>query len=238
MRVFPVPNLVVLPTGDELVDVRDKPAAGQIRNSNGPMLQAQAVRAGARARLMDVARDREDSLRALISEGLKADVLVLTGGVSAGKLDLVPGVLTDMGVRVLVHKVAMKPGKPMLFGFKGQTLVFGLPGNPVSSWVCFELFVAPALRRLSGHAEPGPYWVDAFLEEDFPYRTGQPTYHPARIRLDGSALRFRPVSWFGSADLAGTGQANGFALFPAGDHVHRAGQSFSVLREGGADSNV
>jgi molybdopterin molybdotransferase len=243
VRVFLPPSVAILPTGDELVDVAEKPAAGQIRNSNGAMLLAQAQRAGADARLMETARDRLDSLRPLVEEGLReADVLVLTGGVSAGKLDLVPDVLAELGVQILVHKVAMKPGKPMLFGFRknaaqtlgwrsAQTLVFGLPGNPVSSWVCFELFVAPALRRLAGVADAEPRWIKAALEVDFAYRTSQPTYHPARIWLDEGVVRFRPVPWFGSADLAGISKANGFALFPVGDHHHRAGQVFSVLGE-------
>jgi molybdopterin molybdotransferase len=237
VKVFPAPRVAVLPTGDELVAVHEKPAAGQIRNSNGPMLRAQVQGVGAVARLLEVARDRADSIRPLVTGGLKCDVLVLTGGVSAGKLDLVPEQLADMGVRILVHKVAMKPGKPMLFGVfdrsEATTLVFGLPGNPVSSWVCFELFVAPALRRLAGHAEAGPTWFEALLEEDYPYRTSQPTYHPARIRIEGTGVRVRPVAWFGSADLAGIGGANGFVLFPPGDHHHRAGQVFSVLAANG-----
>src|SRR5207302_4101117 len=130
--------------------------------------------------------DRPESLRPLIVEGLRASVLVLSGGVSAGKLDLVPGVLQELGVAAHFHKVEMKPGKPVFFGTRGDTLVFGLPGNPVSSLVCFELFVRPALRRLAGHAEPGPFLVRAALADDFAYRTDRPTYHPAVLAADDS----------------------------------------------------
>jgi molybdopterin molybdotransferase len=228
--MYPRPSVAILPTGNELTAVGKRPRAGEIRESNGLMLHALMEQTGASAKLLGVARDTQDSLKSLIAEGLNANVLVLTGGVSAGKLDLVPDVLAGMGVKVFVHQVAMKPGKPMLFGVhKNGTLVFGLPGNPVSTWVCFELFVGPALRRLAGHAEPGPFWTAAVLDQDFAYRASQPTYHPARIRLDGPSVHFRPVPWFGSADLAGSAAANGLVLFSAGDHLHRAGQEYSVL---------
>jgi molybdopterin molybdotransferase len=180
--VVPPPRVAVLSTGDELVEASETPGPGQIRNSNGPMLLALAVRAGAVARSLGIARDRLDSLRPRIEEGLRDDVLILSGGVSAGVLDLVPGVLADAGVVAHFHKVAMKPGKPVLFGSRDasgrRTLVFGLPGNPVSALACFALFVRPALRRLAGHAEAGPRTVPAALAEDFPYRTDRPTFHP------------------------------------------------------------
>src|SRR6202011_2082986 len=113
--------------------------------------------------------------------GLRSAVLVLSGGVSAGKRDLVPGILEEVGVLAHFHQVAMKPGKPVFFGTHGQTLVFGLPGNPVSSLVCFELFVRPAIRRLQGHAAAVPPLVQASLGEDFAYKSDRPTYHPASL---------------------------------------------------------
>jgi len=161
-------------------------------------------------------------------------VLVLSGGVSAGKLDLVPGVLEALGVQAHFHKVVMKPGKPIFFGTRPNadrpaTLVFGLPGNPVSSLVCFELFVRPALRRLQGHADPHARLVRAELAEDYAYRTDRPTYHPAKLTVEDARLRVRVVPWFGSADLRGVAPANAFIVLPAGDFVHRAGQCYDVL---------
>ena len=180
-------------------------------------------------------------------------VLILSGGVSAGKLDLVPGVLEELGVQPHFHKVAMKPGKPVFFGTRVKreeaglfardwetasraaaqpprlTLVFGLPGNPVSSLVCFELFVRPAIRLLMGHADPGTELARLPLAEDFAYTTDRPTYHPARIETGELGWRVRPVPWFGSADLRGLAAANAFVVFPPGDH-YRAGQTFPVLR--------
>ena len=125
----------------------------------------------------------------------------------------------------------MKPGKPMFFGSRSHgSLVFGLPGNPVSSLVCFELFVRPAIRRLRGLDDPGTALVDARLGEDYAYRTDRPTYHPAALEITAKGWRVRAVPWFGSPDLRGLLKANAFVVFPAGDHQHRAGQVFPVLR--------
>lgn len=234
LNVRPAPSVAILPTGDEIIEPSEQPGPGQIRNSNGPMLLAQAARAGGRPKLLGIARDTAESLQRLIGEGLQADVLALSGGVSAGKLDLVPGVLAELGVRIDFHKVEMKPGKPMLFGVKDHgaqrpaTLVFGLPGNPVSALVCFELFVRPAIRGLMA-LPPGPRLVRATLVEDYAYRTDRPTYHPARLEAVDAGWRVHAVPWFGSPDLRGVAPANAFVLLPAGDHHHRAGDVLPVL---------
>lgn len=229
VKAHPAAVVAVLSTGDEVVDPAVMPAPGQIRNSNGPMLLAQVARAGAVPRYLGIAGDRLDSLRPLIADGLRTPVLVLSGGVSAGKLDLVPGVLEELGVQAHFHKVTMKPGKPVFFGTTSSCLVFGLPGNPVSSYVCFELFVRPALRRLAGHIEAGPRMIQAALAEDFAYKTDRPTYHPVQLRDSGHGWVAQPAPWFGSPDLRALTNANAFVLLPAGDHRHRAGQVFPVL---------
>jgi molybdopterin molybdotransferase len=232
-RIRPAPRVAVLSTGDEVVEAPARPGPGQIRNGNGPMLVAQAARAGAAPAYLGLARDRLESLRPLVVQGLTAEVLVLSGGVSAGKLDLVPGVLAEAGVENIFHKVEMKPGKPVFFGTGlkaagGTCLVFGLPGNPVSALVCFELFVRPAVQRLKGQL-PGPTLVRARLCEDFKYRTDRPTYYPAVLTLAEAGWQVRPIPWFGSADLRSVGAANAFVIFPVGDHVHPAGKIFEVL---------
>src|SRR5262249_29769253 len=127
-----------------------------------------------------------------------------------------------------------KPGKPVFFGTRDaaegrRTLVFGLPGNPVSSLACYELFVRPGLRRLAGRADAGLRTVSAALAEDFPYNTDRPTYHPAQLEAAGAGWRVRPVPWFGSADLRGLSRANAMVVLPAGDHRHPAGQVFDVI---------
>jgi molybdopterin molybdotransferase len=230
IKVYPRPRVALLATGDELVESSQFPGPGQIRNSNGPMLAAQVLRAGGIPHWLGIARDRVDHLRGLIAEGLRAPILLLSGGVSAGKLDLVPGVLKELGVQPHFHSVKLKPGKPLLFGTVDGALVFGLPGNPVSSLVCFELFVRPAIRRLAGHADAGPFEVRAFLTEDFPYRSDRPTYHPAWLEYRETGWTVRPVAWFGSPDLRGLTRANSFVILPAGDHLHPAGKPMSVLK--------
>jgi molybdopterin molybdotransferase len=229
VRAHPAPRLAVLSTGDEVVEAPEVPGPGQIRNGNGPMLLAQAARGGAVPRSLGTARDRPDSLRPLVAEGLRADVLVLSGGVSAGNLDLVPDILRELGVEAHFHKVEMKPGKPVFFGTREGTLVFGLPGNPVSSFVCFELFVRPALRRLRGRADPGPALVRLPLAEDFAYRTDRPTYYPARLEAGPEGWQVRPVPWLGSPDLRALTRADALVVFPPGDHRHRRGERYDVL---------
>jgi molybdopterin molybdotransferase len=227
--VVPRPRVAVLPTGDELVGAAATPGPGQIRNSNGPMLVAQTLRAGGLPQPLGIGRDSLESLRPLVEEGLKCDVLVLSGGVSAGKRDLVPDVLHEAGVVPHFHKIDLKPGKPVFFGTRDKTLVFGLPGNPVSSLVAFELFVRPALRRLRGHADPGPRVVDAALDADYAYNTDRPTYHPAFLTMTANGYRVRVVPWFGSPDLRGLLRANALVVLPPGDLLHKAGQVYSAL---------
>lgn len=230
--LHPLPHLAHLTTGDELVETDTAPGPGQIRNGNSPMLLGQAAAAGAVPYYLGIGLDRVDSLRPLIEEGLRYPVLVLSGGVSAGKLDLVPGVLRALGVEAHFHKISMKPGKPAFFGRRGDTLVFGLPGNPVSAMVCFELFVRPAIRRLAGHTDPGTRPLQAKLAEDFAYATDRPTYHPAWLEEAETGRQVRPVAWFGSADLRGLTRANALMLLPVGDQRHRAGQVMAVWRIG------
>jgi molybdopterin molybdotransferase len=220
------PRVAVLATGSELVEADTKPGPGQIRNSNGPMLVAQAARSGAVPRNLGIGRDDPKVLTAMVRDGLEnSDVLILAGGVSVGAFDLVPGVLRDLGVEEHFHKVRMKPGKPLLFGTAGSTLVFGLPGNPVSSFVCFELFVRPALRALAGHRDPGPTTATLPVCEALSAKSDRPTFHPAK--LEGTAVR--PLPWFGSADLRALLSVDALLALPAGDVRYDAGQPVPVV---------
>ncbi|GIW82272.1 MAG: molybdopterin molybdenumtransferase MoeA [Gemmatales bacterium] len=229
VRIHPQPTVAILATGNELVDVSSRPGPGQIRNSNGTMLVAQVSRGGGIPRHLGIARDDPGQLRSLIRDGLASDMLVLSGGVSAGDLDLVPGILQELGVTTHFHKVKMKPGKPVFFGTADRRLVFGLPGNPVSCFVCFELFVRPAIRALAGHKNAGPRLVRATLTEDFSYQSDRPTFHPARVTVEENGFSVRVCPWFGSADLRGILSANAFIVLPEGVAEHRAGAVFDVL---------
>ena len=232
VQVSEIPSVAVLSTGNELVDVDQSPQPGQIRNSNGPMLGALASRAGADVVSLGIGRDRMEDLRQAISQGLQEDVLVLSGGVSAGVLDLVPQVLQELGVEQVFHKVAIKPGKPLWFGVAttGQTLVFGLPGNPVSSMVCFELFVRPALQALSGGEPTGLEQTEATLHEAFHTRASRPTFFPSRLYLENNQTRVQPLPWKGSADQRTLTDANCLAYFPADQNQYDAGDTILVYR--------
>jgi molybdopterin molybdotransferase len=229
------PLVTVIPTGNELVHLSQTPGPGKIRNSNGPLLRALAQSAGARAREFPIAADNPDGLRMLILMGFGSRIIVLSGGVSAGVLDLVPNVLRELGVEEVFHKVNLKPGKPLWFGVKRhpeqgcQTLVFGLPGNPVSSLVCFELFVRPAIEKLSGREPKGLPRMTARLTQEHKQRGERPTYWPAAIKEKNGQRSVTPLPWQGSGDLRTLTDANCLAIFPPGDRVFQPGEEVTVL---------
>lgn len=231
IQVTPRPTVAVLATGDELVEPHMTPAAGQIRNSNESMIAALVTRSGGVAHPLGIARDDCDSLREKISAGLASDVLILSGGVSAGVLDLVPSVLTELGVREVFHKVSVKPGKPLWFGLfttaEGASRpVFGLPGNPVSSLVCFELFVRPALNVLRGVPSIAEQATRSLrLGAEFNHRGDRPTYWPGRRERRGGEEFAVPLKWHGSGDLRALADADGLLCFPAGDRRYEPGES-------------
>lgn len=230
--VTPPPKVAILATGNELVPMGQRPGPGQIRNSNGPMLVAAAKAAGGIPLDLGIARDEPAELRAKIEQGLaEADLLVLSGGVSAGVLDLAPAVFAETGVREVFHKVRLKPGKPLWFGVEERRsrLVFGVPGNPVSSFVCFEVFVRPAIEILSGR--PLSHLQRQFtarLAEDFVHRGDRPTYFPCGVERTADGWRVQLSRWIGSADLRGLAGTNALALFPAGDQSWKAGDEIEV----------
>lgn len=229
--VYRRPTVAILATGDELVSIDEQPGPGQIRNSNQSMLAAQIQAAGAIPVPLGVARDNRPELRAKIEEGLACDVLVLSGGVSAGMLDLVPSELAAAGVTEVFHKVEMKPGKPVWFGQRERSAansqrrnyVFGLPGNPVSSLVCCELFVRTAIRRLLGAPDVLPQAIPAKLEHSYNAKADRPTYHPARLTWSETGPVVALVPWHGSSDLCGTVAANGMVYLSGEPRQYEAG---------------
>ena len=224
-----IPSVAVLPTGNELVDCRTIPGKGQIRNSNGPMLIAIAKSLGLDVSDLGIGRDDPVQLKSLIEKGLSHDVLLLSGGVSAGTMDLVPGILRELGVEQVFHKVFVKPGKPIWFGVlendSKKTIVFGLPGNPVSSLVGFQLFVRAAIRKLLGDTIDNSFSCFGELTESHQTRGGRPTYWPAKVINDSTAIRnFQPLIWRGSSDLFALGEADGLIFFPADSNEHPVGK--------------
>ena len=212
------PSVAVLATGDELVTTDQTPGPGQIRNSNETMLCGQVCNAGAVSIPLGIARDNSEDLRRHIEDGLNADILLLSGGVSAGKLDLVPSELERAGVEQIFHKVRVKPGKPVWFGVlrrgSNSCLVFGLPGNPVSSMVCFELFVRTAIRRLTGQFPATPLSLTARLTQAHSHQDDRETYFPASVEWTADGPTVRLMKWHGSSDLQSTVDANAMVIFP------------------------
>ena len=215
------PRVSIITTGNELVTSSQVPAGGQIRNTNGPMLSAAVVSCGAEPIPMGIASDHPEPLRALIAQGLAADILLLSGGVSTGDYDLVPKTLENLGVECVFHKVCLKPGKPIWFGVlqrpaASPTLVFGLPGNPVSTLVCFELFVRPALEKISGKSlvPKDRDQQTARLTNSVQGSRDRPVYHPCQLEVGKSGLLAKTLPWGGSADLLALSLANGLLVVP------------------------
>ena len=229
VRVGRRPTVAVLVTGDELVDVWEQPGRARIRNSNGYAVSAQAAWAGATVRSLGVVPDQADRIAQGVREGFAADVLVVSGGVSAGAFDLVEEVLARFDVGLLFTKVAIKPGAPLVFGRRGDRLVFGLPGNPVSAQVTFDVFVRPALLRMQGARVVSRPVVPVELGEPASNRSGRRYYLPARVRAEGGTLVARPLPTQGSADLVAHARANALVILEADRRRAERGEKADAL---------
>jgi molybdopterin molybdotransferase len=223
------PRVAILSTGDEVVLIEQQPGAFQIRNSNSVSLAAQVHIAGGEPVVLGNAADRVEDLGEKIERGLKEDVLVLTGGVSMGKYDFVESVLKALGAEFFFDAVAIRPGRPAVFAICQGKPVFGLPGNPVSTMVTFELFVAPAIDLLRGaEARPLPL-VEARLGEALNERPGLTHFLPARIGWHGAEPEVKTLKWQGSGDIAALAGANCFLVVPAENEKIATGERVSVL---------
>jgi molybdopterin molybdotransferase len=229
LRCATKPRVAILSTGDEIVLVDELPGPFQIRNSNSVSLAAQVRLAGGEPVLLGNAADRIEDLRAKIGRGLKEDVLVLSGGVSMGKYDLVETVLKDLGAEFYFDAVAIRPGKPAVFAHCGETFVFGLPGNPVSTMVTFELFVVPALDLLSGAEARNLPLLEARLGEALHEKPGLTHFLPARVEWQGTTPEVKALPWQGSGDIATLAKANCFLVVPPDREDIATGESVSVL---------
>ncbi len=223
------PRLAVLATGDELVEPESAPGPGKIRNSNGPLLRALARRAGATVRYLGIASDDENALAGPIEDGLRDDLLVLSGGVSMGTHDLVGKTLRSHGVAIAFEKVAIKPGKPFTFGRRGSSLVFACPGNPVSAYVIFLIFARAALRRMMGSPSPVPTAVRGVLRSPVHQRPGRTGYYQARVAWRSGRLEVEVLPTSGSADFVSCARGNALAIAPMDVASLAAGASIDVL---------
>ena len=214
VQVYTRPSVAILATGDELVEFDETPRPDQIRNSNAYCLAAQLRLLGIEADYLGIARDEKENLRKKILAGLERDVLIITGGVSMGEYDFVRDIFKELSIEILFSKVAIKPGKPTVFARKENRLIFGLPGNPLSSMVTFECFARPVIGRMCGMKQPELLRLQGILVEDVRQTPGRTTFLPARIELTQNGWMVQPISWKNSADMIGFSGANATFIFP------------------------
>jgi len=224
------PTAAVLATGSELRPPGETLEPGQVYEANGFILAAQLASTGAHVRRLEPVADDMEAHRRALEAGLDADVLVTSGGVSVGPHDLVRSVGTALGIEEVLWGVAVKPGKPLWFGVRGRTLVFGLPGNPVSSLVCFELFVRPAVLALQGAAEPLPRFEPGKLAAGLRRNPARMELVRARSRVVDGEVELEVLSGQESHMIARAASADALVLVPAGDDELAARAPVSFLR--------
>jgi len=236
LAVYKRPVVAVLTTGDEIVDIEETPGPYQIRNSNSYSLAAQVKTAGGKVEILPVALDNLEELREFIEEGAEADLLLLTGGVSMGKYDLVEQVLQELAAMFFFTGAQIQPGKPVVFGeiAVGEgafttKYFFGLPGNPVSTMVTFDLFVKPIIAALSGENPEPLRFLHARLKKDIKTKTGLKRFLPAVLSGEFEHAEVDLVPWQGSGDMAATARANCYLVIPPDREMIEAGEWVAVL---------
>jgi molybdopterin molybdotransferase len=219
VRVGRRPRVAVLSTGSELVEVSTKPSAAQIRNSNTYTLAAYAAQAGAVVDMLGIVEDTPEATRdALIKASDNRDIVITSGGVSMGDYDLVKAALLEIGAEVYFDRVIIRPGKPIVFARRGQTFFFGLPGNPVSTSVTFNVFVRPAIRKMQGDSSPLLPVVSAELSRPVKDSSSRRSFLPARFFVEAGRAMVEPLKWGGSSDLVAFMRAT--ALIIVREEVH------------------
>lgn len=226
-KVFRRPTVAIIPTGDEIVEVHESPRDFQIRNSNTWSLAAQVTRAGGVPLVLPVARDTFQHTRDSIARGLESDLLLLSGGVSAGKYDVVEDALRDFGAEFFFDRVLIQPGQPLVFGRASGKFLFGLPGNPSSTMVTFEVFARAALELIAGQEEVSLHMPLARLTRDFRHRAGLTRFLPARLSDDGAEVT--PVEWHGSGDVPAMTRANAYLVTDPDRAEYPRGELIRVL---------
>lgn len=229
LEVYRRPRVAILSTGDELVDIGSVPLPQQIRNSNSYSLAAQVLEAGGEPVILPIVRDDRSHLESAIHTALDFDLLLLSGGVSMGKYDLVEPVLLDLGAEFFFTGVKIQPGRPVVFGRMQGKYFFGLPGNPVSTMVTFSLFAVPLLGAMCGQTDQTPRFAQAVLTADLKSKTGLTRFLPAVLTPDITAPAVTPLRWQGSGDLASAARANCFLVVPPDREILLRGEAVSVL---------
>jgi molybdopterin molybdotransferase len=228
VSVYGVPRVAILSTGDELLEIDEPWQEGKIVNSNSYSLTAQVLECGALPLQLGIARDRLGDLAEKIQQGLVADILVTSGGVSVGDYDLVKGMLKELG-KMNFWKVAMRPGQPLAFGMVFGKPLFGLPGNPVSSMVSFEQFVRPSILKMAGHRQLFRPTLKALLKENIEKKAGLLHFIRCRLVREAGTIYAATTGEQGSGILSSMVKAQGLIVLPQEDTLARAGQEVEVI---------
>ena len=235
LQVYKKPRVAILSTGDEIVDAAQSPGPFQVRNSNSYSLAAQVIAGGGEPEVLPVAPDDEPALHSLIQQGLTANMLLLSGGVSMGKFDLVEKVLASSGAEFFFTGALIQPGRPVVFGQAAPSVgraavpFFGLPGNPISTMVTFDLFARPVLAALSGAVPARLPTVKARLSKEIKTMTGLTRFLPAILQGGMYDAEVEVVPWQGSGDLIASARANCYVVVPPDRELLPAGELVSVL---------
>jgi molybdopterin molybdotransferase len=229
VSVFRLPEVAILSTGDEIVEIGERPGPHQIRNSNSYSLAAQVQDAGGVPKMLGIARDEAAALRRLIEQGLKHDLLLLTGGVSMGRYDLVEQVLAELGAEFFFTGAQIQPGRPVVFGRVQERYFFGLPGNPISTMVTFELFARPLLEALAGMAARELSFVHARLKSEIKTKTGLRRFLPGLLSGEFEQAEVELAGWHGSGDVAAMARSNCYIVIPPDRERIAAGEWVAIL---------
>jgi len=233
VQVFRKPRVAVLSTGNEVVEIDAALGPAQIRNSNSYSLAAQVQNAGGEAVRLPIAPDESARLRTLIEEGLGCDLLLLTGGVSMGKYDLVEQVLGELKAEFYFTGAEIQPGRPVVFGSCGKNFFFGLPGNPVSTMVTFELFARPMIEALAGMTPQPLIFLRARLQSEIRTKTGLKRFLPAVLSGEFENAEVELARWQGSGDIAALARANCYVVIPPDRERIDAGEWVALLMRSG-----
>jgi len=229
LMVYRRPKVAILSTGDEIVELGAQPGPHQIRNSNSYSLAAQVAAAGGEPNILSIARDERSHLRALIEQGLQSDLLLLSGGVSMGKYDLVEQVLAELAAEFFFTGAQIQPGRPVVFGRARDRYFFGLPGNPISTMVTFELFAKAMLDALAGTAPRPLQFLHARVKTELTVKTGLRRFLPGFLSGEFENVEVKLAGWHGSGDMAAMGRSNCYIVIPEDRPKFAAGEWVTVM---------
>lgn len=229
VRIFRKPLVSILSTGSEIVEPGQPLRYGMIRNSNGPMLRSLVASSGAEVTYLGIGADRDRELSSLVEQGLHGDMLLISGGVSMGDYDLIPDILRKTGADIKLHRVKIKPGKPLLLAKRDACVIIGIPGNPVSNFTTFHLFIKPALHRMMGRSDNALHFMEGRADVSI-HKTGERAQlMPSVYRVVDGVFVVKPLKLNGSADIVGCAGCNCLLFLEEGDQRVAEGERVSIV---------